>query len=220
MLLLLIPSISLAKDKITVDQRITNSDNVQQTFGDNSAITTIKIDNSKHIIDSLPDNKNIPEFDGGNIKTHNDKFIELEEITPFYVKIYKRNTGISSFMITDPATVKNTYYIADTKGIIKLYSRDFKGIVIRGKYDFKLFSLHPLVERKIQDDENIAGKNGPKMTRKKPFYIPGENIKIRRKSIDDKTYFFLPSTDLPKGQYVAWIGYKFWIFEIIPDPKS
>jgi hypothetical protein len=149
-----------------------------------------------------------PEFDGGYVKTVQGRYIEMKEKINFYTQIVKGKMSITSVL-----NLPRIYYVIDTKGMITVSKDTFKGLAIKGRYDFQKFSLHPLVRRKLHKVEGLFENHGP-ARKNKPFYTPGRQIETRRKALSFDTYYFQPRNKLEKGEYVAWIGKKFWLFRI------
>ncbi|NHZ87274.1 MAG: hypothetical protein GWP19_15615, partial [Planctomycetia bacterium] len=110
---------------------------------------------------------------------------------------------------------RGEYYIVrnQIRNIVVINKNNFKGIVIKGRYNFDYFSLHPLLEKRVGRGYTIAKNNGP-ATEYNPYFTPGEKLEVRGKSVDTNSYYWQPRERLPKGEYVAWIGTSFWIFKI------
>jgi hypothetical protein len=148
------------------------------------------------------------EFDGGYLKTANGKYVEVKAKNVSTAKVVFDGVGIMQAM-----NMPKTYYITDKEGIATIAKKDFKGIAIKGQYDFSSFSFHPLQERKLQKGEGLFDNNGA-ASAEKPFYTNGTAIECNKKAIGSDGYYFEPKTKLESGDYVAWIGGNFWIFKI------
>jgi hypothetical protein len=150
----------------------------------------------------------VPEFDGGYITNMSGNFEEMKAKKASYTQISKGGMSVMA-LVNQP----RTYYVADKTGMISVSLESFKGIAIRGSYKFEDFSLHPLVTKKLTENEGLFENHGP-ATKDKPFYVVGHKIDIQSKSLGNSTYYFAPRAKLDKGEYAAWIGDTFWIFEV------
>jgi hypothetical protein len=63
--------------------------------------------------------------------------------------------------------------------------------------NLKISALHPLVTRKLKDNEGLFENHGP-ASKDKPFYVPGEKIEVNSKSIGSDAYYFQPKNSLQK----------------------
>lgn len=157
---------------------------------------------------SLPASaEKVPEFDGGYIANMSGDFQEMKKKKASYTQISRGGMSVMA-LVKQP----RTYYVADKSGMISVSSDSIKGIAIRGNYKFEQFSLHPLVTKKLTENEGLFENHGP-ATKDKPFYIVGDEIEIQSRSLGNNTYYFAPRGKLEKGEYAAWIGDTFWIFE-------
>ncbi len=106
-------------------------------------------------------------------------------------------------------------YVASSnrQNMVTIPKDEFQGFVLKGRYDFSRFSLHPLTRQKLKRGEYIKRTNGP-ATKNRPFYEPGSTIETQGKSIGEDAYYWEPKKPLPKGEYVAWLRDSCWIFEI------
>ena len=134
----------------------------------------------------------IPEFDGGYIKTIKNQYIEMKSKA---VRTYYRREA-------DNPSLEKKPYVSDQKGIINIPCEEFKGILIKGQYSFKVFRLHTLLRVILWD--NTTG------------YEPGKEFKVRSKSTGPDSYYFQPRNKLQAGKYVVWIGKTFWLFSVGP----
>ncbi len=150
----------------------------------------------------------VPEFDGGYVKLVNGKFIEMDSVKAYKTQITRGTMGIRAIL-----SLPQTYYTISKKSMIPVDGNNFKGIAIRGNYKFKNFSLHPLRSKKLEKNEGLFENHGP-ATKASTLYTNGKTIKIRSKSLGNNTYYFAPKDKLPKGEYVAWLGLVFWLFEV------
>jgi len=162
------------------------------------------------------------EFDGAYIKMCNGDYIELQEKTVHSAKIIVEKqvpenaplyAVIESSMFSQAFNTPKQYYVADKAGMISIPANEFKGIAIKGQYNFKSFTLHPLVERRLKSNEVFYENSGP-ARKSRPFYIPGKMLNVRGKSLGSDAYYFQPRGNLARGEYVAWIGDSFWLFKI------
>ncbi len=149
-----------------------------------------------------------PEFDGGYVKTNDGKFLEMEEKINFYTQIVKGKMSIRAVL-----NLPRIYYVTEKKGMVTVQKNKFKGLAIKGRYEFQQFSLHPLVRRKLHRDEGLFENHGPARNNQ-TIYVPGEQLETRRKALSFDTYYFQPRNKLATGEYVAWIGKRFWLFQI------
>ena len=155
------------------------------------------------------------EFDGGYVETQTGGYMDMQT-----KKFYRINIGDRHKRYLHRPPIVN--FVIDKTGMVSLSAAEFKGIVIKGQHQFRAFSLHPLEERRLKESEYPSNKpNDPKgdeiilhIKERKPYYVPGKRLEIRRKSVGTDFYYFQPSQALKVGQYVAWIGKKFWLFEI------
>ena len=148
------------------------------------------------------------EFDGGYVQTIEGSYIELEQQEAFTTLITK--AGMSMMKIFK---LPKNYYVVDKQKMVSIPIVEFKGIIIKGNHKFKSFSLHPLTTRELNSDEGLFENHGP-ATKDNPLYVPGTEIGIRTKSLGSDSYYFQPKDKLIQGEYVAWIGKKFWLFEL------
>lgn len=148
------------------------------------------------------------EFDGGYLKTAKGSYVEVKVKNTSTAKIVYDGIGIMQVM-----NMPKTYYVADKEGMVTIAKKDFKGIAIKGQYNFSTFSFHPLQEKKLQKGESLFDNNGA-ATAEKPFYTTGAEIECNKKAIGSDGYYFEPKTKLDAGDYVAWIGGDFWMFKI------
>jgi hypothetical protein len=97
-----------------------------------------------------------PEFDGGYIKTTGGGFVEVKAKQPGYTQISRGGMSISA-LINSP----QIYYVVSKEGIQSIDKSKFKGIAIRGEKKIENFSLHPLVEKKLSENEGLFENHGP-----------------------------------------------------------
>lgn len=143
------------------------------------------IDNS--INEAISKVEGLPEFDGGYIKTINNEYIEVSN-RAVITNVFGEN-----------------YRVYDKKGMLYVPVDKFKGILIKGQYNFERFSLHRLITTKC------AGE---------VCYQPGIELESRSKSEEDDSYYFEPRNQLYNGEYVAWIGKTFWLFTIVEEGQK
>jgi hypothetical protein len=146
------------------------------------------------------------EYDGGYILAADDSFISLKEVTFYSTQIAKaRMSRYAMFHLP------NLYYTLDPIPSATQSANNIQGIFIKGNYNFENFSLHPLQKKQLLKGERLFENKGS-ATGDKPFFIVGEEIKIKKKKTENG-YSFIPEDKLSKGKYVGWIESSFWVFE-------
>lgn len=153
------------------------------------------------------------EFDGGYLHTKDEKYIELPEVQCYNIKINKVSDGFEGHFKSLGG--RGEYYIVASQmhNMITIKQSHFKGILVKGRYNFDYFTLHPLLKKSIRRGYSIIKNNGP-ATEYSPYFTPGDEIDVRTKSLGNNSYYWEPRHILPRGEYVAWIGKSFWVFEI------
>lgn len=145
----------------------------------------------------------LPEFDGIYIKTQKNTTIELKEKESLPLKIENKDLKqlVAPNAKIDSKGFYSVQYLNNKKGLIKINPLDFKGLFLKGTYDPNSFTLRKLI--------SITSE------KKESFHFPlATKIDVRKKSIDNTTYYFKPRKDLENGQFVVNIDKKNWLFEI------
>ena len=149
-----------------------------------------------------------PEFDGAYLKTADGNYTEIKTTKAFRTGVAHQGQNLMEVlgMSLDP-------YVVDKSSMQTFATSSFKGFLIKGKYTFESFSLHPLIERILKSNEVFYENHGP-AERDKPFYVPGNQFELRKKAVGDDAYYFEPREQLEKGDYVGWIGDDLWLFRL------
>lgn len=148
-----------------------------------------------------------PEFDGAYIKTKDGKYIDLKESKCYVTQIIKNGMNLM-----DAMSAPQVYYVMDSSGL-PMSADNFVGLLIKGQYKFENFSFHPLVENRLGNQDRFMENHGP-ATNNKPFYSPGQQIDLNKKSLSATGYYFQPKNALGKGTYVGWIDGSFWLITL------
>lgn len=156
----------------------------------------------------------LAEYDGAYVVTQADRFLPLKDSKTATTRIVHSRKGRVSYSQMLNATDRSYTLDATTEAVLD--SSHFKGVFVKGDYKFKLFTLHPLVERTlVKDGKELFFEKHGAVDYDIPFYLPGKSIELLKKSADEENgYYFEVKAALPSGKYVGWIGSHFWIFEI------
>jgi len=148
-------------------------------------------------------NAKVPEFDGCYLKLSNGKFVEmkLKQARETYIN----GTSFNDFM--NPS--QQVAYVTDKDNITSVNNGEIVGIAWRDANIIKFkdyVSVHPLVEKTkaecmLPDDISVV-------------YAPGRLLELRSKSLSKDTYYFKPRDKFPDGEYVVWLGKKFYLFRV------
>jgi len=150
----------------------------------------------------------VPEFDGAYLKTTDGKYTEIKITKAFYTAVARQGQDLMEVLSLKPGP-----YVADKSSLPTFRASAFKGFFLKGTYKFEFFSLHPLRERILKENEIFYENHGPAQ-RNQPFYVPGDQIELRQKAIDQNSYYFEPREGLSNGEYVGWIGNNLWLFRL------
>ena len=74
----------------------------------------------------------------------------MKEKQTFVTQITR--AGMSMMAVFD---LPKNYYVVDKEGMLSISSGEFKGVAIKGQHKFKNFSLHPLVVKRLKDNEGL-----------------------------------------------------------------
>jgi hypothetical protein len=129
-----------------------------------------------------------PDFDGGYIKTQKGTYLDIQ------------GRAIEGGSV--PGSYKAFSYIYK-KDIAQLSKKEFKGMLIKGQYNFTQLQLHAVIN-------NDKYKRYGKVV----LEIKRDLINIRTKPFSSNGYYMQPSTSLSKGIYVLRIQDNLWPFEL------
>lgn len=150
----------------------------------------------------------VPEFDGGYLKTVDGRYGEIRPTKGFRTAVAYQGQNLMDVLSLQPRP-----YIVDKSSLPAFTSSIFKGFLLKGPYKFEAFSLHPLRERMLKDNEIFYENHGP-AKRDQPFYVPGDKIELRQKAVGQNAYYFEPRGRLDKGEYIGWLGDDIWLFRL------
>jgi len=152
---------------------------------------------------------NIPEFDGVYIRTQEDEYIKLNEneiliqpkegalLEPFPENVVARNEQVSPLITRDE------------ESIIHIPSLRFKGILVKGLYDFTHFDLSFLKIVKV----SITQPEIPLLD----VYTMGDKLKVLSKSMGENSYYFQPTDKLADARFIISLDNTAWIFSTEPS---
>ncbi|MCX5844301.1 MAG: hypothetical protein NT022_11275 [Deltaproteobacteria bacterium] len=150
----------------------------------------------------------LPEFDGGYLKTTDGRYGEIRATKAFRTAVAYKGQNLM-----DVLSLQTKPYIVDKSSLPAFAASIFKGFFLKGSYKFEAFSLHPLRERTLKDNEVFYENRGP-AKRDQPFYVPGDKIEFRQKAVGQNAYYFEPRDRLAKGEYIGWLGDDIWLFRL------
>jgi len=151
----------------------------------------------------------VPEFDGAYLVLKSGELKEMKQIPCYTTMIPPRNIST-----TQLGSLPIWYYVVDKSSAITVPITQIEGFIIKGKYQFENFSVHPLVEFTPDGENTFLFENKGPAQLKKPLFYAGQKYELQKKATGADSYYFKTREALKAGDYVAWINGDFWLFTL------